>query len=115
MTECTWPRGSCKCWEVEASTPDAYGRVWMHCEEGLSMNKASMGRFMLFCLANNVEIGEIRAFNPRYRNSVVLVTIRLRLDQFFAFSAETGGVLREPPRIKLNAARPTPDKQETTE
>ncbi len=104
MSDCTWPSGSCKCWEAEASKPDIHGREWMHCEEGLAMNKASMARFMLFCLANNVEIGSINAFNPKYRNSVVLASVRLRPDQFLAFSAETGGVLRKPPKIKLNAA-----------
>lgn len=103
---CTWPEGTCKCWEETQAKPDIYGRVWMHCEEGLALNKASMARFMLFCLTNRVEIGQVDAFNPRYRNSAVLASVRLRPEQFTAFEAETGGKLREPPRIKLNSEAP---------
>lgn len=58
MSDCNWPEGNCKCWEKEQSKPDPYGREWMHCEEGLNFSKASMSRFIMFCLANNVEIGD---------------------------------------------------------
>jgi hypothetical protein len=75
----------------------------MHCEEGLALNKASLARFMMFCLTNRVEIGQVDAFNPRYRNSVVLASVRLRPEQFAAFEDATGGKLHEPPRIKLNS------------
>lgn len=111
---CTWPEGTCKCWEQEQSKPDPFGREWMHCDEGLAMTKASMARFMLFCLRNRVEIGMCDAFNPRYHNSAVMASVRLRPDQFDAFERETGGKLRKPPLIKLNCdtreALPAPDK-----
>lgn len=74
----------------------------MHCEEGLSLTKASMARFMMFCLKNNVEIGNVYPFNPRYHGSAVLASVRLRPDQIKAFEAETGGKLRRPPRPSLN-------------
>lgn len=102
--QCTWPEGSCKCAEAKASKPDLYGRVWMHCEEGLSMTKASTSRLLMFCLANRVEFGSLFAFDPTYRGSLVVAAVRLRPDQFAAFEAETGGKLREPPKIKLNSA-----------
>jgi hypothetical protein len=78
----------------------------MHCEEGLSMSKASMTRFVMFCLTNNVKIGEIHPFNYRYRNSQVSASVRIRPDQFKDFEAETGGKLRKPPKISLNSSRP---------
>lgn len=106
---CHWPEGYCQCWAEGQSKPDPFGRVWMHCEEGLAMNKASMSRFMMFCLWHNVEIGSISAFNPRYRNSVVLASVRIRPEHIAAFQKETGGVLRKPPRIVLNA---TPTRAE---
>lgn len=102
MKNCTWPNGVCQRWTETQEKPDQFGRDWMHCEEGLTLNKASMARFMLFCLTNNVEIGSVSAFNPRYRNSVVLAAVRLKPEQFAAFETETGGKLRKPPIIKLN-------------
>lgn len=102
---CTWPIGACACWEAQREKPEDYaGRVWMRCEEGLSLSKASMARFMMFCLSNNVEIGSVHAFNARYKRSLVLATVRLRPDQFAAFEDATGGKLRKPPVINLNAA-----------
>lgn len=101
---CTWPDGGyCQCWAMEQSKPDPFGRVWMHCEEGLSMSKASLARFMTFCLSKRVEIGSISAFQPSYKLSAVHAAIRLRPDQFEAFERETGGKLREPPKITLNS------------
>lgn len=82
--------------------PDRTGRVWMHCEEGLSMSKASAGRFMYFCLVNQVEVGDVYAFDPSYRGSQVVASVRLRPDQFEAFERKTGGKLRKPPKVKLN-------------
>lgn len=99
---CTWPEGYCQCWAAEQSKPDPFGRVWMHCEEGLSMSSASLARFMQFCLTNNVEIGTVSAFQPSYRRSAVHASVRLRPEQFTAFEAATGGKLREPPVISLN-------------
>ena len=83
--------------------PDIYGRVWMHCESGLSMTKASMSRFIMFVLKNRVELGNLYAFDPRYERSLVLASVRLRPDQFEAFEKETGGKLRKPPVIQLNS------------
>lgn len=74
----------------------------MHCEEGLSLTKASLARFTFFCLRNNVEIGAPWAFNARYDRSLVCAVVKIRPDQFEEFTRETGGKLREPPRIKLN-------------
>lgn len=100
---CTWPLGACSVYEMEQK-PDHYGRVWMHCEEGLSYSKASMGRFVVFCLGNNVKIGEVHAFNPRHKNCQVSAVVRLDPSQFSSFEAETGGKLREPPKIILNSS-----------
>ncbi|WP_449043703.1 hypothetical protein [Paracoccus versutus] len=98
---CYEPLRDCQCPEP-GSEADHYGRVWRHCEEGLTMTKASMARFMMFCLSNHVEIGDVYAFNPKYRGSQVLASIRIRPDQIEAFERDTGGKLRRPPRLVLN-------------
>lgn len=77
------------------------GRVWMHCESGLKLNKASMARFMMYVLKNDVEIGDIYAFNRNHSNSEVICSVRLREDQFMEFEQQTGGKLRYPPKIIL--------------
>ena len=100
-TRCYKDTAVCKCPEP-GSEADMYGRVWRHCEEGLSMTKASMARFMMFCLKNNVEIGSVHAFNANYHGCQVLAAIRLKPEQIEAFEAETGGKLRRPPRLVLN-------------
>ena len=100
---CTWPEGSCQCAMQEATKPDYAGRVWMHCETGLTMTKASMSRFMMFCLRNSVEFGSVDAFAPEHSGCTVLASIRLRPDQFEDFERETGGKLRKPPVITLNS------------
>ena len=82
--------------------PDIYGRVWMHCESGLTLTKASLSRFMLFILKNKIELGQIYAFNPKYSNSLVLASIRIRPDQIEAFERETKAKLRHPPEVNLN-------------
>lgn len=105
---CAWPNGVCRHWEENQSKPDLYGRVWMHCEEGLSMSNASLARFLSFCLKNKVEIGSIDAFNPRVAHSRVSAAIRLRPEQFEAFEQETRGKLHKPPVIKLNSTKDTP-------
>lgn len=84
-------------------SPDQFGRVWMHCESGLSMTKASMARLMMHVLKNRIEIGDIYAFNPNYVRSTVIASFLLRPDQFEAFERETGGKLRKPPLIELNS------------
>lgn len=104
---CSWPNGYCQCWAAEQSKPDPFGRVWMHCEEGLSMSKASLARFMVFCLTNRVEMGSVSAFQPSYSRSSVLASVRLKPEQFADFERETGGKLRKPPRVKLNAGEAT--------
>jgi len=83
--------------------PDLHGRVWMHCESGLSLTKASMTRFIMHVLENRIEIGQIYAFNPKYKGSLVLATLLLRPDQFEKFEKATGGKLRKPPVIHLNS------------
>jgi hypothetical protein len=98
---CTWPSGYCQCWAAEQSKPDPFGRVWMHCDEGLSMSNASLARLLSFCLRNRVEIGSVSAFNPRHARSLVMAAVKLRPDQFVAFEQETGGKLCEPPKISL--------------
>lgn len=99
---CNWPSGTCQCYIQQQSKPDLFGRVWMHCEEGLSMSKASLARFMTFCLKNNVEIGSVHAFQPSYSRSLVTAAVRLKPNQFESFERETRGKLREPTKIKLN-------------
>ena len=66
------------------------------------MTKASMARFMMFCLQNSVEIGDVWAFNPKFRGCSVIASVRIKPDQIEAFERETGGKLRTPPRIVLN-------------
>lgn len=67
------------------------------------MSNASLARFMKFCLSRRVEIGSVSAFQPSYRLSQVSAAVRLKPDQFEAFERETGGKLREPPKINLNS------------
>lgn len=98
---CNWPTSPCACYAQSMTKPDPYGRVWMHCEEGLSLSKASMARFVMFCLTNNVVIGDIYPFNYRYRNSQVSASVRIKPEQFAAFEAETGGKLRDPPKLSV--------------
>jgi hypothetical protein len=100
---CNWPEsGPCACYMATANKPDPHGRVWMHCEQGLSLSKASMSRFVMFCLLNDIEIGSIYPFNYHYRNSQVSASVLMKPEQFEAFEAETHGKLRKPPRIVLN-------------
>ena len=99
---CNWPFSNCKCWEIKKSKPDPYGREWMHCEEGLNFSKASMSRFIMFCLANNVEIGDLHPFNRKWPRCEVSASIRIHPSLFEAFEKETGGKLRKPPAINLN-------------
>lgn len=106
MSECNWPNGVCACYTENAAMQDPHGRVWMHCEDGLSMTKASMSRFVMFCLTNNVEIGSIHPFNYRYARSQVSASVRIHPDLFCAFERHTGGKLRKPPLISLNASSP---------
>lgn len=101
---CQWPQGTCACYSANALKEDHLGRVWMHCEEGLSMTKASMSRFVMFCLTNGIEIGQIHPFNYRYRGCQVSVSVRLRPEQFAAFEMETKGKLRKPPVLSLNSS-----------
>ena len=102
MSNCTWPEGTCKCWEKEQTKPDPYGRVWMHCEQGLSFTKASMSRFIMFCLGNNVHIEQIHPFNANFPGCQVSAVVRIHPSQLEAFEKETKGKLRKPPVIKLN-------------
>ena len=105
MTEpCQWPNGTCACYTANAFKPDPHDRVWMHCEEGLTLSKASMSRFVMFCLSNNVEIGSIHPFNYRYKHSQVSASVRIRPEQFDAFEVEVRAKLRKPPRISLNSS-----------
>lgn len=106
MSDCRWPEGTCACYAQNATRPDYAGRVWMHCEEGLSMTKASMSRFVMFCLRNRIEIGDIHPFNPNHDRCQVSASIRLKPEQFAAFESETGGKLRKPPHISLNSSNP---------
>lgn len=98
---CTWPEGQCECAAAQSQKPDPFGRVWMHCESGLAQTKASMARLMMFVLANNVELGSVMAMG-KHRGALVIVSVRLKPEQFEAFERETGGTLRTPPKIKLN-------------
>lgn len=101
--ECNWPEGICKCWaEKQENKADHSGRVWMHCEEGLSLTKASMSRFMMYCLSKKVQIGDVYAFNPKYNRSLVVASVRIKPEQIEDFEMETGGKLKEPPTINLN-------------
>jgi len=82
---------------------DLYGRVWMYCDSGLALTKASMTRFIMHVLENRIEIGQIYAFDPRFKGSLVLATLLLKPDQFEEFERATGGNLRKPPVVHLNS------------
>jgi hypothetical protein len=99
---CNWPDSVCKCWEQEQTKPDVYGRVYMHCEEGLSFTKASMTRLVMFCLGNNVEITSLHPFNRHYKGCQVSVVVRIDPMLIESFEKETLGKLREPSKINLN-------------
>ena len=99
---CKWPEGTCACYLKQSVESDPFGRVWMHCEQGLSMTKASMARFILFCLKNKIEIGSVDAFRPDIRGCSVYASVRIHPEKFSAFETETGGKLRKPPKIKVN-------------
>lgn len=94
--------------EKDYPEKDYLGRVWMHCDSGLSLTKASMARFMIYCLKNNILIGDIYALNPKYERSLVCAAVCLRPEHIEEFTRETGGVLTEPAVFKLNS---TPDWQ----
>ena len=113
MSECKWPEVTCACYAKDVGKPDPAGRVWMHCEEGLSLSKSSLSRFVMFCLKNNVEIGTIHPFNYRYPRCQVSASVRIHPDLFSAFETETGGKLRNPPRISLNSSSPAEIKGES--
>ena len=102
--QCQWPKGGCLVMHQAETKPDPFGRVWMHCDSGLAYTKASMTRFVMYCLGNNVEIGDLMAFGgrPPPQGAQVCAAVRLKPEQFAAFEAATGGKLRKPPRIKLN-------------
>lgn len=98
---CYKPVNQCDCPHPDTQT-DVYGRVWRVCDSGLALTKASMSRFVMFCLTNNIKIGDLHPFNYRYHGSQVSASVRLRLDQIEDFERETGGKLTYPPRIVLN-------------
>lgn len=98
---CNWPEEACACYMREQEKGDIMGRKWMHCEEGLSYTKSSMTRFIMYCLGNDVEIGDIWVFNKNYKGSAVIVSVKLRPDQFDDFEKETKGKLREPVTVKV--------------
>lgn len=101
VDSCKWPDGACACHVAQENKGDVYGRVWMHCEEGLNFSKASMTRFVMFCLGNNVEIGDLYPFDAKFPRCQVSASVRLRKDQFAKFESETGGKLRLPARTVL--------------
>lgn len=98
---CSWPNGTCASYGKHHMAEDPWGRVWMHCEEGLTMTKASMARFMMFCLANKVEFGSIDAFAPDYPGCQVSAAIRIHPSLIKDFERETKAKLRKPPRLVL--------------
>lgn len=102
MMACNWPEGTCACYLKTSAESDPYGREWMHCEQGLTMTKASMARFMMFCLQHSVEIGSVSAFRPDIRGASVYASIRIHPDIISDFETATGGKLKRPPVIKLS-------------
>ena len=83
-------------------TPDVYGRIPMICESGLSMTKASMMRFVMYCLQENVEILSLHPFNRNYKGCHVSAAVRIHPDQIDDFQIATGGTLSKPHTINLN-------------
>lgn len=85
--------------------PDVYGRVWLGCESGLALTKASMTRFIMFILENHIGVSDLHAFDRRFKGSLVMCIVHLRPDQVEAFERETGGKLQQLPTINLNCGR----------
>lgn len=106
MTTCKWPEGTCACYQKQATEPDPFGRVWMHCESGLRFNKASVSRFVMFCMENDIEIGSIHPFDRHYPSSVVMASVLIKPDLIAPLEAAARCKLRPPPRIKLNSSNP---------
>lgn len=100
---CKWPQGTCASYMKHHMEEDPFGRIWMHCDSGLTYTKASLSRFMIFCLGNNVEFGRIAAFAPEYRGCQVSAVIRIHPSLVSAFEEQTGGKLKWPPKLKLNS------------
>jgi hypothetical protein len=88
--------------QPQPNPPDAFGRIIMHCEQGLSLTKASMTRFIMHCLQNDIEILQTWAFNKNFRGSLVCVVVRIRPDQVEEFEIKTGGKLRLPVQVHIN-------------
>lgn len=99
---CGWPSKPCSSALERSSRPDPWGRVWMHCEEGLNLSKASMARFVVHCLQNNIEIGRLDPINPNFSRSLVCASVKLKPCQFKEFEKQTGGKLSEPPKLTCN-------------
>lgn len=83
-------------------TPDIYGRVPKVCESGLAMTKASMSRFVMFCLERGVEILQIHPFNRNFKGCHVSAAVMIHPDQIADFEKMTGGKLEDPATINLN-------------
>lgn len=87
----------------KANEPDPHGRIWMHCEEGLNYSAASLSRFMLFILANNIELGSVYAFaGGKYPREQVCAAVLIHPDKITMFEVEVRAKLRKPPTLVLN-------------
>jgi hypothetical protein len=86
----------------EQEKPDAFGRVWMHCNSGLNMSKKSTLSLVQFILKNRLELGSFYTLEPSDSKSQVFVSIKIHPDLIPDFERETRGILSKPPKIKLN-------------
>jgi len=102
MGGCNWPNGTCACYTQEQEKPDVFGRVWMHCDSGLSMSKKSTLSLIQFILKNRLEVGSFYALEPSFSRSQVCVSVKIHPDLIPDFERETGGKLSRPPTIKLS-------------
>jgi hypothetical protein len=73
-----------------------------HCESGISLSQASLGRFFYHLLRLGGKVHQVWPFAPHYDRSSVIVS--LEIDESKKEQLETLAKikLRDPPRIVLN-------------
>ena len=102
---CNWPEGACACYlkkQEEQETGDIFGKVWYHCEKGITLTKSSLGRFFYYCGKNQIDIGDVWFCSPKYDRSQVCVSIKMKPEQKEPMETELKIKLHDPPVLSLN-------------
>ena len=89
-------------WNRRMYPPDHFGRVWKHVDGGLNISKTSMGRFVNYCLTNNIEIGSFFPLSPSYNTSSVYASVLMKEEQVEEMEKVTKVKVINPPRVILN-------------